>query len=186
MKGLMKSAYYDPNPVVMFEHKGLYWSKVPGTDKAKTLEPDSEYMIPLGKGNIVQHAEIDSIEEGSSCLVVTYGMGVYWALEASSAFKGRVEIVDLRTLHPVDEALIEARLKVHGKALFLTEEQAQNSFMEAMAGRMTQRCFRHLDMPISVLGSVDVPAVPLNDELEKQMLPGIDRTRDQIHQLLNS
>ncbi|MFN5171089.1 MAG: thiamine pyrophosphate-dependent enzyme, partial [Cyclobacteriaceae bacterium] len=73
MKGLMKAAYYDPNPVVMLEHKGLYWSKVAGTAEAKTVEPDEDYIIPLGKGRVVQQADERVLQEGNGVLIVTYG-----------------------------------------------------------------------------------------------------------------
>jgi 2-oxoisovalerate dehydrogenase E1 component len=86
MKGLMKAAFMDPNPVVMLEHKGLYWSKVPGTEEAKNTEPDSDYIIPLGKANKVLEANQEYIENGESCVVVTYGMGVYWSKAAAKNF----------------------------------------------------------------------------------------------------
>ncbi|MFT4877568.1 MAG: 2-oxoisovalerate dehydrogenase E1 component, partial [bacterium] len=79
LKGLMKAAYYDPNPVIMLEHKGLYWSKIKGTEGAKTVEPDEDYVIPFGKARIALEAELNHIEEGNSLVVITYGMGVYWA-----------------------------------------------------------------------------------------------------------
>src|SRR5205085_7148996 len=82
MKGLMKAAFLDPNPVIMLEHKGLYWSKVPGTDDARTIEPSRDYIIPLGKANIILNADQSKIKEGETCVVITYGMGVYWAKEA--------------------------------------------------------------------------------------------------------
>jgi 2-oxoisovalerate dehydrogenase E1 component len=98
IKGLMKAAYYDPNPVVMLEHKGLYWSKVPGTEEAKTIEPSKDYILPLGKANIVLPASTQKLQRGETVCIVTYGMGVYWAKSASTAFPGQVEILDLRTL----------------------------------------------------------------------------------------
>ena len=171
MKGLMKAAYYDPNPVVMLEHKGLYWSKVPGTEDAKTTEPSKDYIIPLGKANIVLNADKKSIDNGESCVVITYGMGVYWAKAAAKNFRGKVEIVDLRTLYPLDEELIFERVKKHGKCLVLTEEQQNNSFAEALAGRISKNCFQSLDAPVEVLGALNVPAVPMNMGLEKAMLP---------------
>jgi 2-oxoisovalerate dehydrogenase E1 component len=97
MKGLLKASFYDPNPVVLLEHKGLYWSKVPGTSDAKTIEPDQNYIIPLGKAHVVQSASEERIGAGESIVIITYGMGVYWAKEASSSFPGQVEIIDLRT-----------------------------------------------------------------------------------------
>ncbi|MFQ3268523.1 MAG: 2-oxoisovalerate dehydrogenase E1 component, partial [Flavobacteriales bacterium] len=83
LKGLMKAAYYDPNPVIMLEHKGLYWSKIKGTEGAKTVEPDEDYVIPFGKARIALEAELNHIEEGNSLVVITYGMGVYWANTAA-------------------------------------------------------------------------------------------------------
>jgi 2-oxoisovalerate dehydrogenase E1 component len=185
MKGLMKAAYYDPNPVVMLEHKGLYWSKVPGTDDAKTIEPDADYIIPLGKANIVLNANASRIEQGQSLVVITYGMGVYWAKEAAKQFNEAVEIVDLRTLFPLDEALIFERVQLHGKCIIVTEEQQNNSFAEALAGRISKQCFTKLDAPIDVLGALNLPAVPINLQLEKAMLPNAEKLADRILALLN-
>src|SRR5690606_7873856 len=136
-KGLLKAAYYDPNPVVMLEHKGLYWSKVPGTEDAKTIEPAEDYILPFGKANIIEQASESETEKGRTAVIVTYGMGVYWAIEAVKSFEGRVEIIDLRTLIPLDEKIVFERVKLHGKCIVLTEEQIQNSFAEAFAHRIT-------------------------------------------------
>lgn len=184
MKGLMKAAFLDPNPVVMLEHKGLYWSKVPGTEEAKTIEPAADYIIPLGKGNIVLPADDQFVETGESCCVVTYGMGVYWAKAAAKSFAGKVEVVDLRTLFPLDEDLVFATVKKHGKCLIVTEEQQNNSFAEALAGRISKACFTYLDAPVEVLGAFNLPAVPLNIALEKAMLPNADKVLERIGQLL--
>lgn len=127
LKGLLKAAFYDPNPVVMLEHKGLYWNKVPGTEGAKTVEPSRDYIIPLGKAKITLPASENKINAGETCCIVTYGMGVYWALAASMNYAGQVEIIDLRTLYPLDEELVYSRVKVHGKCLVLCEEQQYNS-----------------------------------------------------------
>jgi 2-oxoisovalerate dehydrogenase E1 component len=185
MKGLMKAAYYDPNPVVMLEHKGLYWSKVPGTDEARTPEPDADYIIPLGKGRQVQVADEAMIASGESAVVITYGMGVYWAREASRALPGQIEIIDLRTLFPLDEELIYQRVRVHGKCLVLTEEQQLNSFAEALAGRIAKNCFTSLDQPVEVMGALNLPAVPMNMELEKAMLPTAEKVSTLLHRLVN-
>jgi 2-oxoisovalerate dehydrogenase E1 component len=184
MKGLMKSAYLDPNPVVVLEHKGLYWSKVPGTEDAKTPEPDRDYCIPLGKGRVVLEATQGAIDNGESAVIITYGMGVYWAQAAAKQFSGRVEVIDLRSLYPLDEELIFARVKVHGKCLVLTEEQQRNSFAEALAGRIASHCFRYLDMPVKVVGSLDLPAVPINLALESAMLPNPDKVANALKELL--
>ncbi len=185
-KGLLKAAYYDPNPVVMLEHKGLYWSKVPGTEEAKTIEPAEDYVLPFGKGNIILAADSDEAEQGRTMLVVTYGMGVYWALEAAKNYSGRIEIVDLRTLIPLDEKLVFERVKVHGKCLVLTEEQLNNSFAEAFAHRITKNCFRHLDAPVEAMGALDLPAVPINVVLEQEMLPTAAKVAQRMQDLLNN
>jgi 2-oxoisovalerate dehydrogenase E1 component len=184
MKGLMKAAFYDPNPVVMLEHKGLYWSKVPGTETARCAEPARDYVVPLGKGRVVLRAESEKVEEGDSCCVITYGMGVYWALAAAKQFPGQVEIIDLRTLNPLDEALVMETVKKHGKCLVLTEEQQTHSFSEALAGRIQKHCFRWLDAPVEVLGALDLPAVPINIVLEKAMLPNSEKVIDRLKNIL--
>jgi len=186
MKGLLKAAFLDPNPVVMLEHKGLYWSKVPGTEEAKTTEPSRDYIIPLGKGNIVLAASEEKINNGDSCCIITYGMGVYWSKAAAKNFKGQVEIIDLRTLFPLDEELIFSTVKKHGKCLILTEEQQNNSFAEALAGRISKACFRFLDAPVEVLGAMNLPAVPMNIILEKAMLPNEEKVSARLKELLNN
>ena len=186
MKGLMKAAYYDPNPVVMLEHKGLYWSKVPGTEDAKTIEPSSDYILPFGKANIVTNADAGKIANGESCVIITYGMGVYWAKAAAKQFNGQVEVVDLRTLFPLDEELIYERVKAHGKCLVLTEEQQNNSFAEALAGRISKNCFQWLDAPVEVLGALNLPAVPMNMGLEKAMLPDAEKVIKVLKLLLSA
>ena len=185
MKGLMKAAFMDPNPVVMLEHKGLYWSKVSGTEEAKNTEPDSDYIIPLGKANKVLEANQENIDNGESCVVITYGMGVYWSKAAAKNFTGKVEIIDLRTLYPLDEKMIFEAVQQHGKCLIVTEEQQNNSFSEALAGRISKHCFRFLDAPVEVIGALNLPAVPMNMILEQAMLPNADKVAGKIGALLN-
>lgn len=185
MKGLMKAAYYDPNPVVMLEHKGLYWGKVPGTGDAKTPEPSADYIIPLGKGRVVLEADPGKTENGDTCCIITYGMGVYWAREAAAHFPGQLTIIDLRSLYPLDEELVYQTVQQHGRCLVLTEEQQNNSFAEALAGRISQHCFRFLDQAVQVIGALNNPAVPLNTGLEKAMLPHQDKIRNVIHSMLH-
>jgi 2-oxoisovalerate dehydrogenase E1 component len=186
MKGLMKAAFLDPNPVVMLEHKGLYWSKVPGTEEAKNTEPDSDYVIPLGKANKVLEAQQENIDNGESCVVITYGMGVYWAKSAAKKHFGKVEIIDLRTLYPLDENMIFEVVQQHGKCLIVTEEQQNNSFSEALAGRISKHCFKFLDAPVEVIGALNLPAVPMNMLLEQAMLPNADKVAERIGALLNA
>jgi 2-oxoisovalerate dehydrogenase E1 component len=185
MKGLMKAAFLDPNPVIMLEHKGLYWSKVAGTEDAKTIEPDADYILPLGKANIVQHADAEELRNGNTLTVITYGMGVYWAKTASKQFKGSIEIVDLRTLNPLDFETVINSVKKHGKVLVLTEEPLMNSFAESLAGRISKECFQQLDAPVFTLGAANLPAIALNVELEKMMLPNADKVAAAFDELLN-
>ena len=186
MKGLLKAAFLDPNPVIMLEHKGLYWGKVPGTEAAKTIEPSADYIIPLGKGNIVLSADKECVANGETCCIITYGMGVYWAKAAAKSFTGKIEVIDLRTLFPLDEGLVFDRVKAHGKCLIITEEQQNNSFAEALSGRIAHACFKYLDAPVEVLGALNLPAVPMNIGLEQAMLPNADKVKERIELLLNS
>jgi 2-oxoisovalerate dehydrogenase E1 component len=184
MKGLFKAAFHDPNPVILLEHKGLYWSRIPGTEEAKAPEPSRDYIIPLGKATIALEASPEKISGGESCCVITYGMGVYWAKEAAADFEGRVEVLDLRTLNPLDEEMIYARVQLHGRCLVLTEEQQTNSFAEALAGRISLYCFKWLDAPVEVFGALSNPAVPINIGLEKAMLPDKEKVSSRLGRLL--
>jgi 2-oxoisovalerate dehydrogenase E1 component len=184
MKGLLKASFYDPNPVVLLEHKGLYWSKVPGTLEAKMPEPDEHYIIPLGKANIVQQASEENIENGKSAVIITYGMGVYWSKEASKAFPEQVEIIDLRTLNPIDWTTIKTSVEKHSRAFVLTEEPLMNSFAESLAGRISKECFKDLDAPVWTFGAENLPAVPLNVDLERMMLPNAEKVKVELGKLL--
>ena len=184
MKGLMKAAFLDPNPVVMLEHKGLYWSKVPGTEDSKMVEPDKDYIIPLGKANIILHADAGAIKRGESVCVITYGMGVYWAKAAAELHPGKAEVLDLRSLYPLDEEAIYDCTRKHGKVLVLTEEQQNNSFAEALSLRISNNCYHFLDAKVEVMGAKNLPAVPLNVALEAAMLPTALKVADRISKLL--
>ena len=184
MKGLMRAAFLDPNPVVMLEHKGLYWSKVPGTEDAKTVEPATGYVIPLGQAAVAQAADPEKLRQGKTAVVVTYGMGVHWAKAASRDFPGRVEILDLRTLNPLDFEAVTAATRRHGKVLVLTEEPLMNSFAESLAGRIQRHCFQVLDAPVFTLGAANLPAIALNVELERQMLPSAAKVSAALAELL--
>ncbi len=184
MKGLLKAAFYDPNPVVMLEHKGLYWSKVPGTAEAKTIEPDEDYIIPLGKARVALEADAEKVRHETTCVVITYGMGVYWALEAAAHFKGRITVLDLRTLNPLDWDEVVRQVHKHNRAFVLTEEPLLNSFAESLAGRIQKECFTALDAPVWTLGAANLPAVPLNIELERMMLPNAGKVLQALTHLL--
>jgi 2-oxoisovalerate dehydrogenase E1 component len=183
LKGLMKAAYYDPNPVVMLEHKGLYWSKIKGTEEARTVEPSEDYILPLGKARIVQEADPD--QSSDTLAVITYGMGVYWSRNASKSFPGQIEIIDLRTLAPLDTATVFASVRKHHKCLVVTEEPNNNSFAQALAGRIQEQCFQDLDAPVRVIGSENMPAIPLNATLEATMLPNAAKVEAAMSALLS-
>lgn len=185
LKGLLKSAFYDPNPVVIFEHKGLYWSKIKGTEAAKTIEPSEDYVIPFGKGRIALEPDQSKIDNGESLTVITYGRGVYWAAGAAKAFPGQIEIVDLRTLFPWDKELVFESAKRHGKVIVLTEEPRANSFAPGVAGKIQENCFEYLDAPVKLIGSEDTPAPPLNSILEEAYLPNEDKVQAVIEELLS-
>ena len=191
MKGLMKAAFLDPNPVIMLEHKGLYWSKVPGTEDAKTIEPSKDYILPLGKANIVVAASAEKIKRGETVCVITYGMGVYWAKAAAEKLanlhndcKDAIEIVDLRTLYPLDEELVFNSVRKHGKVLVLTEEPLNNSFAEALSLRISNYCYHFLDAKVEVMGALNLPAVPINLTLEAAMLPTANKVTERLEKLL--
>jgi 2-oxoisovalerate dehydrogenase E1 component len=185
LKGLLKAAYYDPNPVVIFEHKGLYWSKVPGTKGATSLEPAEDYVLPFGKAWVLN--EIWPQDEQETLSVITYGMGVHWAVNAAEelGMTDRIEIVDLRTLHPLDYNTVFSSVRKCHKCLVVTEEPSENSFSRALQGRIQEECFRELDAPVMLIGSENMPAIPLNATLEQTMIPSVDKVRAKIEELLD-
>ena len=184
LKGLLKAAFYDPNPVVILEHKGLYWSKIAGTEGAMSIEPSEDYIIPIGKARIVQEATKENISNGTSCGIITYGRGVYWAVEASLEFAGKVEILDLRSINPLDHEAMNTLCQSHGKIMIVTEESIECSFALGLAGRLQRDNFNFLDAPIQIVGSVDTPAIPLNSSLEAELLPNAEKVKKIIQQLL--
>jgi 2-oxoisovalerate dehydrogenase E1 component len=184
LKGLMKAAYYDPNPVVILEHKGLYWSKVRGTETAKCVMPAEDYVLPFGKARTVVSASQNEVEKGRTMGVITYGMGVHWALNAAKQHEGRVEVLDLRTLFPLDEEAIYNLAKRHGKILVVTEEPLNNTFAQSIAARISEHCFQWLDAPVRTLGAANMPAVPLNETLEREMIPSIEKVAAAMGEML--
>ena len=185
LKGLMKAAYYDPNPVVILEHKGLYWSKVPGTLTATSVEPSEDYVLPFGKAWVLQ--EIWKQDDLETLTIVTYGMGVHWAYNASGelGMRDQIEIIDLRTLYPLDEDTIMASVKKTGKCLVVTEEPSNNSFARALAGKIQEECFKFLDAPVMTIGSENMPAIPLNSTLEQTMIPSTEKVMAKIEDLFS-
>ena len=142
-------------------------------------------MLPFGKANIILKADNECVTKGKSLVVVTYGMGVHWALNAAKAYKGRIEILDLRTLFPLDEALIFETVKKHGRCLVVTEEAVNPSFAQSLAGRIQEQCFEGLDAPVRTIGAVNMPAIPLNEVLERTMVPSIEKVGEALSLLLD-
>lgn len=185
LKGLLKAAYYDPNPVVIFEHKGLYWSKVPGTKGATSVEPSEDYILPLGKAWVLQ--EIWKQEDEETLSIITYGMGVHWAMNASEelGLQDQIEVVDLRTLSPLDYDTVVKSVKKCGKCLVVTEEPSDNTFARALSGRIQETCFQDLDAPVMTIGSENMPAIPLNSILEETMIPSTEKVKKKIEELMD-
>jgi 2-oxoisovalerate dehydrogenase E1 component len=179
LKGLMKAAYADPNPVVLLEHKGLYWSKVPGTHRAKVKEPAADYILPFGQ------AAVTSFGSAPRLSIVTYGMGVHWACNAIDMLGIDAEVVDLRTLYPLDEATIYQSVRQTHRCLVITEEAAFPSFASSLAAQIQEQCFRSLDAPVLLIGAENMPAIPLHSTLEQTMLPNAEKVKDKITVLLN-
>ncbi len=184
LKGLMKAAFYDPNPVVILEHKGLYWSKIKGTEGAMSIEPDEDYVIPIGKGRVVQAVDGAKAKSENTAVIITYGRGVYWSLEATKDMKDQVEIIDLRSLNPLDMDLLNEMTRKHGKVMLVTEESIEASFTLGLAGRLQRDNFKALDAPIAIVGSIDTPAIPLNSSLEAALLPNAEKVKTELLKLL--
>jgi 2-oxoisovalerate dehydrogenase E1 component len=150
-----------------------------------SIEPDENYVIPFGKARQVQAAESSAIDNGNSCVIITYGRGVYWSLEASKKWEGLVEIIDLRTLNPLDHECINRVSRSHGKVILVTEESEEASFTLGLAGRIQRDNFKFLDAPIGIVGSVDTPAIPLNSILEAELLTNSSKVALAIEKILN-
>ena len=137
-------------------------------------------MLPFGKAWVLQ--EIWKQEEEETLSIITYGMGVHWAMNASEelGMQDKIEIVDLRTLHPIDYKTIFNSVRKCGKCLVVTEEPSENSFSRALQGRIQEECFKDLDAPVMVIGSENLPAIPLNSTLEKTMIPSTEKVKAKI------
>ena len=106
-------------------------------------------------------------------------------IECSKNHQGKVEVVDLRTINPIDEELVFESVNNHGKCLVLTEEPYLNSFAQSLVGRIQEHCFEKLDAPVYVMGSENLPAIPLNSNLEARMLPNAEKVSKKIKKILN-
>jgi 2-oxoisovalerate dehydrogenase E1 component len=166
-KGVLAAAIEDPNPVVFFEHKGLYRS-------IKEEVPDEYYTLEIGKANLVR--------EGNSASVITYGMGVHWAKEIAEKHDLNVDILDLRTLLPLDMDAVFETVQKTGRVILLHEDCLTGGIGGELAARIAESCFEYLDAPVMREGSLDTP-VPFDGELEKNFMPK-DRFEAKLLRLL--
>lgn len=154
-KGLLLAAIEDPNPVIYFEHKYLYRS-------ISEEIADEPYTIEIGKAQVVQ--------EGKQASIITYGLGVHWALDYAKAHPDEsIEIVDLRSLQPWDKEAVEDSVKKTGRVLILHEDTLTNGFGGEIAAHLAEHCFNYLDAPVMRCASLDT-AIPMNKALEDQFL----------------
>ena len=154
-KGLLMTAFEDPNPVMFFEHKAMYRS-------INGPVPEQPYGIPFGKARVVR--------EGSAMSIITYGMGVHWATDVQRETGIDIDIIDLRTLVPLDVETILASVKKTGKVLLLHEDTLTAGFGGELAAIIAEHAFEHLDAPIVRVASWDTP-VPFAIPLEQGFLP---------------
>jgi 2-oxoisovalerate dehydrogenase E1 component len=167
-KGLLNAAIEDPNPVMVFEHKYLYRS-------LKEEIPDDYYTVEIGKARTVQ--------EGNDLTIITYGLGVHWAMEMAEKMTNvSFEILDLRTLLPFDEEAVYSAVRKTGKAIVLHEDCMTGGIGGEIVARITENCFHTLDAPVKRVASLDTP-VPFAVPLENQFLPK-ERLGEAIHELL--
>lgn len=155
-KGLLNTAINDPNPVLFFEHKGLYRS-------IKGDVPTDYYTVPFGKAKL--------LKEGKALTVVTYGAGVHWALEVLEKHPEiDVDVLDLRTLQPLDTESIYNSVKKTGKLIILQEDTLFGGIASDIAAMVMENCFEYLDAPVKRVGSLETP-VPFAKSLETNYLP---------------
>ena len=166
-KGLLLSSFEDPNPVMFFEHKALYRSVAEDVS-------DEYYTIPFGKARLVK--------EGDDVTIVTYGLGVHWALEILSDLpRLNADLIDLRTLVPLDKDAIFSSVKKTGKVIVLHEDTLTGGIGGEIASLISENCFEYLDAPVMREGSLDTP-VPMNADLENNFLPK-ERFREKLIKL---
>ncbi len=167
-KGLLLTAFEDPNPVLFFEHKALYRS-------IKGDVPEGYYTIPFGKAFRVL--------EGDELSIITYGMGVHWALEVAGKMNVSADIIDLRTLSPLDRDAIFESVRKTGRALVLHEDTMFGGIGGELSALITENCFEFLDAPVKRCASLDTP-VPFTASLETQFLPN-SRLEQDVRDLLD-
>ena len=167
VKGLLLASLEDPNPVMFFEHKALYRS-------ISAEIPDEYYTIEIGKAKTVR--------EGNAVSIITYGMGVHWAMKVAEEMNVDAEILDLRTLLPLDYDAIDEAVKKTNRVLILHEDTLYGGLGGEISAYISEHLFEHLDAPVIRCGSLDTP-IPFAKELEKDFLP-VGRFKEQLEKLL--
>lgn len=167
-KGLLATSIEDENPVLFFEHKALYRSVYQDV-------PADYYTIPLGKASLLQ--------EGNDLSIITYGAGVHWALNEVKEHQISADIVDLRTLQPLDTETVYKSVKKTGKVLILHEDTLFGGIASDLSALITENCFNYLDAPVKRVGSLETP-IPFAKNLEDMFLPK-NRLHGEIVNLLN-
>jgi 2-oxoisovalerate dehydrogenase E1 component beta subunit len=170
-KGLLLAAIRDPDPVLFFEHKRLY-------RMFKEPVPKGEYLIPLQVARTVR--------EGTDISVFCYGLMVHYALEAAKALESEgtsVEIVDLRTVYPLDKEAIIASARKTGKCLVLYEDNFSVSVGSEVAALIADEAWRWLDAPVKRLGGLDVPAMPYAPAMEEEFMPNPEKITRALKEL---
>src|SRR6185295_2693488 len=168
-KGLIKTAARCDDPVIFLEHKRLYRHI-----SAKSPEPNADHVIPFGKGKIKR--------EGNAATIVTWGATVYTALEIAEEFD--LEVIDLRTIVPMDDQLVFNSVKKTNRVLVLHEDSVTLGWGAEVAARIASNCFADLDAPIMRLGALDC-FVPSAVSLEDEVLPSVDELREKVRSLLS-
>jgi 2-oxoisovalerate dehydrogenase E1 component len=154
-KGLLCTAINDPNPVLFFEHKALYRS-------IKQEVPTDYYTLPFGKAA--------RINAGEDIAVITYGAGVHWTIELMDRHPNiSIDLLDLRTLQPLDEEAIKESVERTGKVIVLTEDSLFGSIASDISALIMETCFQYLDAPVKRVGSLETP-IPFAEQLEQQYL----------------
>lgn len=167
-KGLLATAINDPNPVLFFEHKALYRS-------VRQQVPTNYYTLPFGKAAL--------LKEGDDLTIITYGAGVHWALEVQEQQGLNADLIDLRTLQPLDTESIFKSVKKTGKAIILQEDSLFGGIASDISSLIMESCFEYLDAPVKRVGSIETP-IPFAAQLEEQYLPK-ERFRKALQELLD-
>ena len=167
-KGLLATAIEDPNPVLFFEHKALYRS-------IRQQVPTDYYTLPIGKAATLQ--------EGNDVTIISYGLGIHWAMDTLEKYPNiSADLIDLRTLSPLDTETIFASVKKTSKIIILQEDSMFGSMASDISALVTENCFEYLDAPVKRVASLETP-IPFAANLEAQYLPK-NRFEDQLLALL--